>query len=81
MEISKKYSIVSFITLILKRDNLSKLDECKSISLVGSLYKILSKVLSNKMKKMLYKVIDSKVPKIYHPLDRESKSFDDNKTL
>lgn len=40
----------SFIALIPKTDSPSCLDEYRPISLVGSLYKILAKVLSNRSK-------------------------------
>jgi len=48
----------SFITLIPKSGNLQSLEENKPISLVGCLYKILTKVLSRRIKKVIVKVID-----------------------
>ena len=47
-----------FIALVLKVRDPTKLDEYRRISLVGSLYKIISKVLSCRMKKVLPSVID-----------------------
>ena len=49
---------VSFLTLIPKSENPQSLEEYKPISLVGCLYKILIKVLSNRIKKVIGKVID-----------------------
>jgi len=48
----------SFIALVPKVRDPSKLDEYRPISLVGSMYKIISKVLSCCMKKVLSLVID-----------------------
>jgi len=48
----------SFITLVPKKDNPSSLNEFRSILLVGCVYKILSKVLANRLKKILPSVID-----------------------
>jgi len=48
----------SFITLIPKSDNPQSLEEYRPISLVGCMYKILTKVLSNRIKKVIEKVID-----------------------
>ena len=48
----------SFIALVPKVRDPSKLDEYRPISLVGSIYKIISKVLSCRMKKVLLLVID-----------------------
>ncbi|GKV50356.1 hypothetical protein SLEP1_g57064 [Rubroshorea leprosula] len=47
----------SFIVLIPKKDNPIDLKDYRPISLIGSLYKILSKVLANRIKKVLPKVI------------------------
>ncbi|MCI00018.1 LINE-1 reverse transcriptase like, partial [Trifolium medium] len=47
-----------FITLIPKKDNPANLNDFRPISLVGSIYKVLSKVLANRMKKFLPKLID-----------------------
>jgi len=49
---------VSFITLVPKVRYPSKLDQYKPISLVGSLYKIISKVLSCRTEKVLYAIIN-----------------------
>jgi len=48
----------SFLTLIPKSENPQSLEEYKPISLVGCLYKILTKVLSNRIKKVIDKAID-----------------------
>jgi len=48
----------SFLTLIPKSENPQSLEEYRPISLVGYLYKILTKVLSNRVKKVIEKVID-----------------------
>jgi len=48
----------SFIALVLKKDNPSNLNEFRPISLVGCVYKILSKVLTNRLKKVLSSVRD-----------------------
>ena len=48
----------SFITLVPKKANPSKLNEFRPISLVGCIYKILSKVLANRLRKVLPSVID-----------------------
>jgi len=48
----------SFITLLPKKDNSSDLNEFRPISLVGCVYKILSKILANRFKKVLPSVID-----------------------
>jgi len=42
-----------FITLIPKKDNPSNLNEFRPISLVGCVYKILSKIMANRLKKVL----------------------------
>ena len=49
---------VSFITLAPKKANPSELNEFRSISLVSFIYKILSKVLVNRLRKVLPSVID-----------------------
>jgi len=53
-----KGSNASSITLVPKVKDPSMLDHYRPISLVGSLYKIISKVLSCRMKKVLPSVID-----------------------
>ena len=47
----------SFVTLIPKNDNPSCLNEYMPISLIGSLYKILAKVLSNRIKQVMPMII------------------------
>lgn len=47
----------SFITLVPKNDNPQGLGEYRPISLIGSIYKILAKVLTNRLKKVLPNVI------------------------
>lgn len=49
----------SFITLIPKKDYPVTLLDYRPISLIGSMYKILTKVLANKMKKVLPRVVSS----------------------
>ena len=51
-------SNASFICLIPKVDNPQQLDDFRPISLVGCLYKIISKVLSLRLKKVISKLID-----------------------
>ena len=48
----------SFICLIPKNDNLQQLSDYKPISLVGCVYKIVLKILSIRLKKVISKVID-----------------------
>jgi len=50
----------SFISLIPKVENPQILNEFKPISLVGCLYKIVAKILSLRLKKVLHKVIDAR---------------------
>jgi len=50
----------SFITLIPKLEDPQNLGEFRPISLVGCMYKILTKVLARKVKKVLHNVIDGK---------------------
>jgi hypothetical protein len=40
----------TFITLIPKKDSLQRLNDYRPISLIGSLYKVLAKVLANRLK-------------------------------
>lgn len=47
----------SFITLVPKREGLSELLHYHPISLVGSVYKLLAKVLADKLKKALPEII------------------------
>jgi len=48
----------SFITLVPKQENPFSLNDYRPISLVGCMYKILSKILANRLKGVLSKVID-----------------------
>lgn len=48
----------SFVTLIPKKDNPNSFLDYRPISLINSLYKVLSKVLANRMKQVLPTVID-----------------------
>jgi len=50
----------SFISLIPKVDNPQSIDEYRPISLVGSVYKIISKFLAKRLQKILHKVINIK---------------------
>jgi len=50
----------SFITLIPKVENPQKLDVYRPISLVGCIYKIVAKLLANRLKLALKSVIDTK---------------------
>jgi len=50
----------SFISLIPKVDNPQHLNELRLIYLVDCLYKIVSKILSLRLKKVLHKVIDGR---------------------
>lgn len=47
----------SFIALILKIDNPQKLNDFRPISFVGSLYKILAKVLANRLCSVIGSVV------------------------
>lgn len=49
--------IFSFIALIPKNDNPSSLNDYRPISLIGSMYKILAKVLSRRLKSILPSII------------------------
>ena len=48
---------VTFLVLIPKKQNVADLKDLRPISLVGGLYKILAKVLANRIKRVLSKVI------------------------
>lgn len=52
-----KAFVASFITLIPKNDNPQGLGEYRPICLIGSIYKILAKVLANRIKKVLVSLI------------------------
>ncbi|GKV44610.1 hypothetical protein SLEP1_g51774 [Rubroshorea leprosula] len=47
----------SFIVLVPKSDNPQKIKECRPISLIGVMYKILAKLLANRLKKVLHQVV------------------------
>ena len=48
---------VTFIALILKKNGASNIRDFRPISLVGSVYKILAKVLTNRLKEVLDRLI------------------------
>jgi len=48
----------SFITLVPKRNNPTNLNDFRPISLVGCVYKVIFKVLANRIKRVLPLVID-----------------------
>lgn len=54
-----KGSNTSFIALIPKTDNSMSLNDFRPISLVGCIYKIMSKILSKRLKEVLPKLIDA----------------------
>lgn len=47
----------SFIALVLKKDNPISLGDYRPINLIGSVYKILSKVLANRLKVVMPRII------------------------
>lgn len=49
----------SFIVIIAKREGASGMKNCRPISLVGSIYKIISKVLSIRLKKVLDEIVST----------------------
>ncbi|GKU93956.1 hypothetical protein SLEP1_g7505 [Rubroshorea leprosula] len=49
----------SYITLVPKKKNPTTLQEYRPITMVGCLYKILAKILSNRLKKVIGKIINS----------------------
>ena len=53
-----KFTNASFVTLVPKAVNSQLLNDFKPIFLVGCVYKIVSKILSSRLKRMLNKVID-----------------------
>lgn len=48
----------SFIALIPKVNSSQGLNDFRPISLVGCMYKVVTKILSKRIKRVLYKVID-----------------------
>ena len=48
---------MTFLVLISKKGGAEDLKDFRSISLLGSLYKILAKVLANRLKKVVVKVV------------------------
>jgi hypothetical protein len=49
----------SFLTLTPKKDHLQELFDYRPICLIGSMYKILSKLLANRLKRVLGKLISN----------------------
>ena len=49
----------TFLVLVLKKGGAKDLRDFRSISLVGGLYKLLTKVLANRLKKVVGKVVSS----------------------
>ena len=47
----------TFLVLIPKKGDAEDLKDCKPINLVGCLYKLLAKVLANRIKRVIGKVI------------------------
>ena len=47
----------TFISLIPKKDGASLIKDCRPITLIGGLYKILAKVLANRFRKVLPEII------------------------
>ena len=47
----------TFLVLIPKKGDVEDLKDCRPISLVGCLYKLLAKVLANRIKRVIGKVI------------------------
>lgn len=47
----------NFLVLILNKGNVEALKEFKSVSLLGSMYKILAKVLANSLRRIIVKVV------------------------
>ena len=48
---------VTFLVLIPKKQNMENLKDLRPISLMGGLYKILSKVLANRIKRVMVRII------------------------
>jgi len=53
-------SNASFISLIPKTENPQQLEEYRPISLIGCIYKIISKILAKRLQKVIHKIIDQK---------------------
>ena len=49
----------TFLVLILKKEGVEDLKDFKPISLVGSLYKLIAKVLANRLKKVMNHLVNS----------------------
>ena len=49
----------TFLVLIPKKEGASDMQDFRLISLVGSLYKIIAKVLTNRLKKVMGKVVSN----------------------
>ena len=49
----------TFLVLIPKKEGASDVQDVKPISLVGSLYKIIAKVLENRLKRVMGKVVSN----------------------
>ena len=49
----------TFLVLIPKKEGASDVQDFKPISLVGSLYKIIAKVLANRLKRVMGKVVSN----------------------
>ena len=60
-----------FLVLIPKKGGAEDLKDFRPISLVGSLYKLLAKVLANRLKKVMVKIVS----KSQNALWREGKSW------
>jgi len=54
------YRNVSFITLIPKVENPQELNAYKPISLMPTVYKIMVKIIFNRLRKVIHKIIDKK---------------------
>ena len=55
----------SFLVLIPKRGGVEDLKEFRPISLVGSLYKLIAKVLANRLKKVMNKLVNTSLECLY----------------
>lgn len=50
----------SFVVLIPKKDNLVKIEDYRLIFLINSIYKVLAKLLANKLRRVMDGIIGSK---------------------